>query len=432
MDRITLRELIRTGENARVEFKQDAIRPEQLAREMVALLNEQGGHILLGVADDGTVTGLMRDAREAEEWVMEIGRTHVRPSTVPVWNIVNWDEGILVGVVSLPMYAPDKPYKAKVRRSSAWVTLVRTGSTVRDATNREEMRLYQQSGQLKYERNPVIGSSWHELDRVRLENYFKDIRRQDCPASDDHEAWTRLLVNTGLLVKREGLTVPHIGSMLLFGSRPHFFLSQTGINASAYAGLQKEYDARARASLKDPIVSLYAAPEEGRGLLFQEGSSTFSDYVSLPHIGVIEQAMDFVRRNTDMQAYIDRSGQRQERWSYPDAVVREAVVNAVVHRDYTYAEQDIELTIYADRLEIISPGRLPNAMTVEKMRAGHRTARNELILNVLRDYRYVEAAGLGVPRKIIAGMRNHNGTEPDLIEEDDRFIVRLWQAPHDR
>lgn len=432
MDRITLQELIREGENARVEFKRDDIRPEQLAKEMVALLNARGGHIILGVEDDGTVAGLTRGAQKAEEWVMETGRTHVQPSTAPAWNVVNWDEDILVGIISLPMHAPDKSYKA--RRGSAWVTLVRTGSTVRDATNREEMRLYQQSGQLKYERKPVIGSSWRDLDRARLENYFKDMRRQDCPASNDHEDWTRWLVNTGLLVEMEGLTVPNtnIGSMLLFGSRPHFFLSQTGINASAYTGLQKEYDARARASLKAPIVSLYAVPEEGIAPSFQEGSSTFSDYVSLPHTGVIEQALDFVRRNTDMQAYIDRSGQRQERWSYPDDAVREAVVNAVAHRDYAYAEQDIELTLYADRLEIISPGRLPNAMTVEKMRAGHRTTRNELILNVLRDYRYVEAAGLGVPRKIIAGMRNHNGTEPDLIEEDDRFIVRLWQAPHDQ
>lgn len=430
MDRIALQELIRAGENARVEFKQDAIRPEQLAREMAALLNAQGGHILLGVADDGTVTGLRRDVRTVEEWVMETGRTHIQPSTVPVWNVVNWDEDILVGVISLPIYAPDKPYKA--RRGSAWVTLVRTGSTVRDATNREEMRLYQQSGQLKYEYNPVIGSSWHDLDRARLENYFRDMRGQDCPASDDHETWTRLLVNTGLLVEMEGSTVPNIGSMLLFGSRPHFFLSQTGINAAAYTGLQKEYGAQARASLKAPLVSLYAPPEEGTAPSFQEGNSTFSDYASFLRIGVIEQALDFVRRNTDMRSYIGRSGQRQERWPYPNDIVREAVVNAVAHRDYTYAEQDIELTLYADRLEIISPGRLPNAMTVEKMRAGHRTARNELILNVLRDYRYVEAAGLGVPRKIIAGMRDHNGTEPDLIEEDDRFIVRLWQAPHDR
>jgi ATP-dependent DNA helicase RecG len=109
--------------------------------------------------------------------------------------------------------------------------------------------------------------------------------------------------------------------------------------------------------------------------------------------------------------------------------VREAVVNAVAHRDYTITVSDIELSIYADRLEVVSPGRLPNTVTVEKMRAGYRASRNELLKEVLRDYRYVEATGLGVPRKIVQGMIEHNGTEPDLVEEEQRFIVRLWKAP---
>jgi len=63
------------------------------------------------------------------------------------------------------------------------------------------------------------------------------------------------------------------------------------------------------------------------------------------------------------------------------------------------------------------------------MRTGYRASRNELIKEVLRDYRYVEATGLGVPRKIIKGMRDHNGTDPGLVEENDRFIVRLWKKP---
>jgi ATP-dependent DNA helicase RecG len=86
------------------------------------------------------------------------------------------------------------------------------------------------------------------------------------------------------------------------------------------------------------------------------------------------------------------------------------------------------LSIYSDRLEIISPGRLPNTVTVEKMRAGYRASRNELVKEVLRDYRYIEATGLGVPRKIIKLMKEHNDTDPDLIEGDDRFMVRLWKS----
>ena len=106
-------------------------------------------------------------------------------------------------------------------------------------------------------------------------------------------------------------------------------------------------------------------------------------------------------------------------------------MNAIAHRDYTISVMDIELSIYSDRLEIISPGRLPNTVTVQKMGAGYRASRNELIKEVLRDYRYIEATDLGVPRKIVAGMQAHNGTEPDLVEEGSRFIVRLWKHPRD-
>ena len=130
-----------------------------------------------------------------------------------------------------------------------------------------------------------------------------------------------------------------------------------------------------------------------------------------------------------MKAWLEDGVRRRERWDYPFESVREAVVNAIAHRDYTITVTDIELSIYEDRLEIVSPGRLPNTVTVDKMRTGYRATRNELIKEILRDYAYIEATGLGVPRKIIHGMREHNGTEPDLVEEEDQFIVRLWKEP---
>ena len=107
--------------------------------------------------------------------------------------------------------------------------------------------------------------------------------------------------------------------------------------------------------------------------------------------------------------------------------VREAVVNALVHRDYLMGSTDIELALYADRLEVISPGRLPNGITPERMKAGTRSARNQLLKDFMSDYNYMEHRGLGVPRKIVKLMREQNGTEPDLEQRDDRFTVRLWK-----
>jgi ATP-dependent DNA helicase RecG len=427
MNRAELTELLKNGESSGLELKRDDIPPEKLAKEMAALLNLEGGHIVLGVEDDRAVSGLARPRERAEEWVMEVARTHLRPAAIPYWETIEWEEGRIVGIVSLPADAPDKPYKAK--RGSAWVTQIRVGTTTRDATDEEEVRLYQQSGRLQYDRKPVPGASLSDLDRRRLINYFRDVRRQAWPEEADVEGWSRLLVNTELMAEDRGRPIPSAGGLLLFGPRPNRYLPQAGITAVAYSGTTKDYDAKERALLRGPAVSLFPAADAVPGVLpsSPRPPGTFSEPSGAVEAGVIEQALEFVRRNTRVEAWIDQGGRRQERWEYPLEAVREAVVNAIAHRDYTITVVDIELSIYSDRLVVISPGRLPNTVTVEKMRAGYRASRNELIKEVLRDYRYIEATGLGVPRKIVQGMLAHNGTEPDLVEEEDRFIVRLWK-----
>lgn len=407
MTKTELVELLKNGENSGVEFKRDDVRPESLAKRMAAFLNLEGGHILLGVEDDGTVSGLTRNPKDAEEWVMEVARAHLQPPVIPYWETLGWDDSKTIGVISLTADSPDKPYKAK--RGSAWVTQIRVGTTTRDATREEEARLYQQSGLMRYDLKPVQGPCFADLDRRRLVNYFRDIRGQDCPGGDDEEAWRRLLINTDLMIEDRGRAIPTAGALILFGLNPNRYLPQAGITAVAYPGPEKDYTAKERGVLRGPGVALL---------------STSGETVET---GVIEQALEFVRRNTHVDARIEEGGRRIERWDYPLEAAREAVVNAVAHRDYTITVTDIELSIYSDRLEVISPGRLPNTVTVEKMRAGYRASRNELIKEILRDYRYVEATGLGVPRKIVHGMRQHNGTDPDLIEDEDRFTVRLWK-----
>lgn len=127
-----------------------------------------------------------------------------------------------------------------------------------------------------------------------------------------------------------------------------------------------------------------------------------------------------------MTAELEDGARRVERPTYPPAVLREAVVNALIHRDLLLTSTDIELLVFADRLEIVSPGRPPNGITPARMRTGCRAARNQLLKDVMRDYGYLDAMGMGIPRKIISGMRAHNGTEPELIEEPESFRLRLW------
>lgn len=422
MNRTDLAELIRNGENSGVDFKRDDLLPEKLAKVAAAFLNLEGGYIVLGVEKDGTVSGLSRERHKAEEWAMQALRDNVQPGVLPFWETIDWGDGKIVGIITLSADAPDKPYKVK-RGSGAWVTQIRVGTTTRDATREEEARLYMQSGHLQYDRKPVPGTTLLELDLRRLSNYFRDFRRQDCPAPDAVAEWEQLLVNTEVMVSDRGHAIPSVGGLLLFGSRPNRHLPQAGITAVAYSGTEKDYDAKGRPPpLRGPLVSLFTAAPTG----FQPAAAPLSTTANVVEAGVIDQAMDFVRRHISVTAHLD-GGQRNERWDYPLAAVREALVNAVAHRDYTIAGIDVELSLYSDRIEVVSPGRLPNTVTVEKMRAGYRASRNELIKEVLRDYRYIEATGLGVPRRIIAGMLAHNGTDPDLIEEESRFVVRLWK-----
>ena len=133
--------------------------------------------------------------------------------------------------------------------------------------------------------------------------------------------------------------------------------------------------------------------------------------------GLIEQAVEFVRRNTQVTAALAGGSRREQTWTYPEEAVRETIFNALVHRDYLLSGTTVELSVYEDRLEVISPGRLPNGITPQRMVTGCRSARNQLLKDVMRDYGYLEHMGMGVPRKIVKGMQEHNGTTPELIED---------------
>ena len=406
MTKAELIELIRNDETSGVEFKRDDIRATKLASEMVAVLNLRGGHILLGVEEDQTVSGLTRDPKKAEEWVMEVARVHVQPATIPYWETIRWDHDRVVGIVSLSDDAPDKPYK--VKKGSAWVTKVRVGTTTRDATREEEARLYQQSGRIEYGLKPVQGAEAMILDYRRLKDYFERVLGWEPLGDLESEEWSTQLVNLDLAVRTHQRTAPTVNGVLLFGNNPKRFVPQSGIRAICYAGEEPDYATRADEDLRGPLVPLC----DRRG--------------SLVEPGLVDQAWDFVRRNAAPSARLEGL-RRADRWEYPKSVIREAVTNALVHRDYSIAGTDVMLAIFSNRMEITSPGRLPNTVTAEGMRSGMRYARNQTVVNVMRDYGYVDARGMGVRNKIIPGMRAHNGTEPDLIEEEYQFTVRLWK-----
>lgn len=398
MTRSELLEIINNGENSGVEFKRDVVANHDLAKELVAFSNLNGGMVLLGVEDDGTISGITRQG--LEEWVMTTCRDKIRPGIIPFFEIVRDVElGRDLAIVSV-----SRGYNVhSLWHNNRNTYFIRVGTQSREPSPEELGRLFQQRGFFRAELRPVSGATLADLDRRRLRDYFGRIRQQEVPPDEDEAAWKTLLGNTEIMTE-EGVTV---GGMLLFGTTPNRFLPHAGVDAAAFPGTEKDYAARERVALRGPMTPLFDAS----GALVENG--------------LVEQALEFVRRNTPVTAVID-NGRRVEKPAYPPEALREAIVNALIHRDYLLTSTDIELAVYSDRLEIISPGRLPNGITPERMRAGTRAARNQLLKDVMRDYRYLEHMGMGIPRKIIAGMQRHNNTMPDLVEDQERFILRLF------
>ncbi|MCG8480708.1 MAG: putative DNA binding domain-containing protein [Spirochaetales bacterium] len=398
--RTELLEIIANGENSGVEFKRDDLQNYVLAKELVAFSNFEGGMVLLGVEDDGTVAGLTRP--DLEEWVMTVCRDKIRPGIIPFFEIMrDVEPGKDVAMVRVSRGADVHSQWHNNRRTY----YIHVGTQSREATPQELSRLFQRRGTFRADLRPVSGATVNDLDRRRLKDYFGRVRQQETPEDEDDAAWQKLLVNTEIMVE-EGLVT--LSGMLLFGKTPNKYLPQAGIDAAAFPGTEKEYTVQERATLRGPMAPLMNANGE------------------VLETGLIEQALEFVRRNTPTTSVLEGGARRVERPTYPVEVIRETVVNALIHRDYLLADTDIELLIYEDRLEIASPGNLPNGITPERMRAGTRAARNQLLKDIMRDYGYLEHMGMGVPRKIIRGMKEHNQTDPDLIEENERFVVRLF------
>ena len=397
-----LLEIISNGENSGIEFKRDDIRPEQLAKEVVALVNFQGGKILIGVDDNGAIPGIQR--KNIEEWVMNAISEKVHPTILPFFEEVKIDEQTRVAVLSFPQ-GNSKPYVR--RHNKAEEVFIRVGSTSRLATREQQMRLYEIGGMLHTEVLPISRTSSQDLDIVRIENYLGQIVKDpEIPSTE--EEWENRLANLGFLSGPGGMVT--IAGMVLFGKKPRQYLKQSGFRIFAFNSKDKEYRAELDLVLDAPLAGRWDVSQHGKQLIDE---------------GLIENALakitPFISEQSDV---INQNLQRETHWFYPIEAIREILINAVVHRDWTRFV-DIEVGIYSDRLEIISPGSLQNSMTVEKMLAGQRYTRNAIIMEIMRDYGYVDFRGMGLRIKVVPLMRSRNGCDPIFEATEDYLKVTL-------
>ena len=406
MLRTDLLEIIANGENSGVEFKRDDVRPEQLAKEIVALANLRGGMVLLGVEDDGAISGIQRN--DLETWVMDtvFGR-YVHPLLLPFYEVVTLENDKRVAVVSIAA-GTSKPYV--LRHKGREDIYVRVGSTSRLATREQQARLFESGGMLHNETLPVSGAAFEALDRERLQDYLLTLAGdRELPATD--EAWLRRMIGLGFMTET-GVATPvcTIAGLVLFGRTPRHFLRQAGVRWMAFNGRDKSYQALDDTILDGPLVGRFDSQGGSRELIER---------------GLIEDLMDRMQPFISVEEEKLAEGLRRQRtWRYPPEALREAIINALAHRDWTRA-LEVEVVSYTDRLEVLSPGALQNSMTIEKVLAGQRSPRNQVIVEVLRDYGYVDARGMGVRNKIVPLMLEGNGVRPDFEATEDHVRVVL-------
>ena len=394
-----VRRLIEDGEGHKVEFKDApaSLPPEKVAREIVAFANGQGGTILLGVNNDGEVLGIER--ANMQEWLMDtvIGQ-HMEPHITPTYKEVELD-GKKVAVLDVPMGAA-KPYA--VCSDSQQDYYLRAGSLSRYTDRLELARLFQAGGLLFVEKMPIHGSSIEDMDMRRLQDYFINVLGED--AVDD---WEQTLLNRDLLIEREWQTgAPYCSyaGYILFAKDPKRRLPQAGIRLLVYPGNEDDCDASLDESLSIPFVGL----EEKNEKKFIERS--------LPNL-----VLHYLQPHISKEKLVGM--QRSRHWDYPVPVIRELLINAFAHRDWT-KQQDVRITVFKDRMEINSPGALVDGMTIEKIIAGQQTARNANIISILRDYEFMDK-GRGIRRQVLPLMKEYNNTEPEFEATERSFKVTL-------
>ena len=221
----TIQALLEQGENAHIEFKADAVRPESVAREIVAFANTFGGTLLIGIDDNGSLSGIESDR---ETWIANISRNNIIPALQ--LDVQHADiEGKRICMVTVPK-GQDRPYQTQ--DGKYWI---RAGSTNRMATKEELSRLFQQAGLIHFDISPVANTDMSYIDKEAVDAYYRSYYSTAfIDLSDDEQQ--RLLVNTDILIQHEGEWVVSVGGLLMFGKQPQRRLPQSSIVFVALKG----------------------------------------------------------------------------------------------------------------------------------------------------------------------------------------------------
>lgn len=368
-------------ENLHTEFKAWPVHPDDLAATLVAFANTDGGELVLGVSEGRELSGVGDSDRVARD-VDNVAANNCEPPVTVLQETVRTEEGRAVLVVHISK-GDMRPY-----RTQRGVYYVRTSSGRRQASREELLRLFQATESLYYDETPLLRLSLQDLDLAAFESYLQETG-QSYLLGDDPQ---RLLANWYLTANGH----PTVAGLLLFGRKPQQHLPYAQINAARFPGTDSSHDPSDRKDLGGRLLE------------------------------VIDQAERFLDLHLPVPHEI-RGFEPEPRPELPKEALREALVNAVAHRDYT-VRGPIRLFVFDDRIEIHTPGRPPNGVDAEAMRSGAHVVRNPWIYARLSDAGLVTRAGTGI-RRIVRLVREATGREVGIEVRDFEVLLTLPRKP---
>jgi ATP-dependent DNA helicase RecG len=355
MEAIELVELIGRGEDSHTQFKQsqDVTNATSLAGELAAFSNSKGGRILIGVSDQGTVTGVSAaDVRRLNELLSNTATNNVRPSINPETENVSTNDG-LVMVVTVRK-GISKPYS-----DNNGVYWVKCGADKRRVTSREELQRMLQSADLVHaDEVPVEGTTAADVDLAHFREFFK--KNYEETLNEGDAPLNRILENLNLA--KDGTI--NLAGLLLFGQNPQRHRPAFVVKAVSFVG-------------NDPAGDKYRDSEDIPGCLRDM------------HKGI----MSFLTRNLRRiqgEKGINTEGDLE----VPVTALEELVVNMLLHRDY-FISAPWRVFLFDNRIELISPGALPNNLTVENIRNRVSIFRNPLICSFATKEQELPYRGIG-------------------------------------
>jgi ATP-dependent DNA helicase RecG len=368
-----LRKLIKGGETETVEFK--ASFDKETIETAVAFANTKGGIILIGVSDKGRINGIQIGKETLKDWVNQISQS-AEPRIIPEIEIEEIDRKI-IAVVQIKEF-PIKPVSLKGR------CFRRIKNSNRIMQPHEIGEMHFQSTGMSWDKLSVTNASPNDIDIEKIKKYIEITRDGGRRKIGSAEKPLQVLKKLELIKNGN----PTWAAILLFHNYPQHFLSQGVIHCGKF---------------KEEAVIIDDRMIEGT------------------IIEQIEETRDFIRKNINVKFVMTGKPAREEVWDYPLEALREAIINAVCHRDYT-ASSNTEVRIYDDRLSVWNPGGLPLGLTLEDLYKPHPSIlRNKGIGGVFYDMGLIEQWGSGIDKMRNACLRA--GIPKPKFEEDNGFRV---------